>query len=654
MKKYTHSVIARKTLIPVMIVMLVLICLFSTLSYKYVNNMVKNEQKKTLREIADSMILMIDDIKENSNDATYVSEFEKIAQLLCTTHDIDYICLFVPDLDNDTVLYKSIVYNPDYPNIPEDSLSYYQIPVSYKLLDEEKEVLTGKQKYTYINYQNMLDVSLSSIIRVQLPSGSNALASIEKEYTPINKRISKILVFQLCFIVFVNLLCCAVFYIVIRKYVSKPAGIISEAMNKFITDEQHSLIKMPESGKDEFSSINRAFNKMADDIDYYIKNISNQKAEIDIAAKIQQGLLPKSKSFFNGCQIRTMMKPAKEIGGDLYDYLELDDDNCLVMIADVSGKGVSAAVFMTATLVMLRQFARLKMQPSEILKNTNRELSANNPFMLFVTAFVGIYNNKTMKFTYSNAGHNYPYLIDNHNVTLLNGSTGTVLGLFEDEQYEQTTVQLNTGDSLFLYTDGVNEAVNDKHEFFGIDRLEKCLADYKPNHQESLIDYINGKVHGFTVNAAQNDDITMLSLTSELQNIITLSPDKQEFEKIKAVIMNSNIPQNLKLPLCLTSEEIFVNICSYAFENTDGERIIKFSLYQSDHIEVSFEDNGIKYNPLENDLTNPDEYDVDNQIGGLGKVIIFGIADDINYEYKNNRNILTIKKYKEEKEDDIE
>ncbi len=652
MKKFTHSIIARKTIIPVLAVMFVNILVFSVLSYQYVNNMVKNEQKKSLKEIADTLTILIEDIHETEDDTIYIKEYEKIAMLLCNTHDIDYMALFVPDMENNEVLYKSIVYNPAFYYQPEDSLEDVREPQPYKLLEEEKDVLFGKQKYAFVNYINRSDVSLSSIVRVQLPSGALALASIEKEYSNINERINQIQFFQLFFIVFLILFSCAVFYIVIRKYVSKPAVIISEAMNKFITEDQHSLMKMPENGKDEFSIINRAFNKMADEIDNYIKNISSQKAEMDIASKIQKGLLPESKSFFRGCQIRTLMRPAKEIGGDLYDYLELDEDHILVMIADISGKGVSASVFMAATLVMLRQFARLKMQPYEILENTNKELSANNPLLLFVTAFVGIFNNKTMQFTYSNAGHNFPYLLSDHKVIELNGSHGTVIGMFEDEQYTQTTVSLKPGDTLFLYTDGVNEAINTENKFFGISSLEECLTHYKPNHKESLIEFTDRKIHEFTKSSPQNDDITMLTLTSENQNIINLQPDEHEFERIKALILQSNIPTEIKLPLCLAAEEIFVNICSYAFCNFEGEKTIQFSLNFSDHIEISFEDNGEKYNPFENNLTDVENYDIDNQIGGLGKTIIMGIADDISYQFKNNKNILTIRKYKKENADD--
>lgn len=651
MKKYTRSVIARKTIIPVFAMIIVLISIFLTLSYRYVNNMVKTEQRNSLKEIAEIMTIMIDDINEE-DDVEFVKDYDVISKNIANTHDIDYISLFIPDIEKDTVLYKSIVYSPDYQLQPEDTLAHVKDPVSYKLTEDERKVLSGKEKYAFINYDNLFATALSSIIRVELPSGSVALVSIEKEFTSINDKISKIFMYQLLFIVFVSLLSCAVFYIVIRKYVSKPAKVVSQAMDQFISDDQHKLIKMPENGKDEFSTINRAFNKMADDIDYYVKNISSQKAEIDIASKIQTGLLPKSKSFFNGCQIRTIMKPAREIGGDLYDYLELDDDHSLVMIADVSGKGVSAAVFMTATLVMLRQFARLKMKPSEILKNTNKELSENNPQMLFVTAFVGIYNNKTMELTYSNAGHNHPYIVSDNSISILKESNGTVLGLFKDEEYTETTVSMKHGDSLFLYTDGVNEAINSKNEFFGIDSLEKCLAEYKPNYKESLIEFVDKTVHAYTENAVQNDDITMLTLTSEIQNRITLSPDTKNFEKIKEIILNSIIPQNIKLPLCLVAEEMFVNICSYAFKGIEGEKIINFSLNLSDHIDITFEDNGVEYNPLENDLTDVENYDIDNQIGGLGKTIIFGISDDIKYEYKNNKNVLRIRKYKEENNDD--
>lgn len=641
------SVIARKTIIPVFFVFLILIGLLCFFNYTYVSNLIKGERENELGQISDYIVERVKEF-DTSDDIIFINEFKELSYSVCNSFDVDYICMFEPDTENNTLTYKSIVYSPSYKSDTSGTANlFFNGPISYTLGNDEIKVLNGTDRISFVTYQNKYDISLSGLICVVLPSGSRTLVSIEKEFNAISAQVNRIIRIQAEFIIAVYLLTCILFYIVIRKYVSKPAGIVSNAMNSFVSNGHRNFTKMDESRNDEFGLINKSFNKMAEELDAYVENLSQQKAEIDIASKIQKGLLPEEKNLYNGCRIRALMKPAKNIGGDLYDYLELDDENTLVTIADVSGKGVSAAVFMAATLIILRQFARLKMSPQEILINTNNELSKKNPLMLFVTAFVGIYNSREKKLTYSNAGHNNPYVISNGRIKILDNARGTVLGLFEDEQYNEEVINMQPGDTLFLFTDGVNEAVNKNKEFYGMERLEKSLSTYNPKNGISLIKYIENKLSEYSDGPEQNDDITMLTLTAEDQTIINLKPENTDFIKIKNAILSSNIPDKFKLKLCLAAEEIFVNICSYAFENTTGEKILTFGLKTSDRIEVSFEDNGIPYNPTENDLTDIETYDAEAQTGGLGKIIAFGIADSVRYEYEDGKNKLKLIKYTE-------
>ncbi len=641
------SVIARKTIIPVFFLFLILTGLLCLFNYTYVSNLIKGERKNELGQISDYIIERTEEF-DTSDDTMFINKFNELSYSVCSSFDVDYICMFEPDTEKDTLTYKSIVYSPSYKSDTSGTADlFFNGPLNYALREEEIKVLKGTEKISFVTYQNKYDISLSGLICVELPSGSRTLVSIEKEFNAISEQVNRIIRIQAEFIIAVFLLTCILFYIVIRKYVSKPAGIVSNAMNNFVSNGHRNFTKMDETGNDEFGLINKSFNKMAEELDAYVENLSQQKAEIDVASKIQIGLLPEEKNLYNGCRIRAFMKPARNIGGDLYDYLELDEENTLVTIADVSGKGVSAAVFMAATLIILRQFARLKMSPQEILINTNNELAKKNPLMLFVTAFVGIYNSREKKLTYSNAGHNNPYLISNGKIKTLDNARGTVMGLFDDEQYIEETVNMNPGDTLFLYTDGVNEAVNNNKEFFGIDRLEKFLSTYSPRNGISLIKYIANKLSEYSNGTEQNDDITMLSLTAEDQTIINLKPENTDFNKIKDTILSSSIPDKFKLKLCLAAEEIFVNICSYAFEKSTGEKILTFGLKTSDRIEVSFEDNGIPYNPTENDLTDIETYDAEEQTGGLGKIIAFGIADSVRYEFKDGKNKLKLIKYTE-------
>lgn len=645
------SVIARKTIIPVFFIFLILIGILFFFNYTYVNNLIKNDRANELSQISDYLLEKTALITAEDDDA-FIDEFKEITYSICKSFDVDYICMFEPDTDKNTVAYKSIVYSPLYKSDTSGTKDrFFNGPLSYTLRNDEIKVLNGNDRISFVNYQNKYDISLSAIIRVILPSGTKTLVSIEKEFNAISAKVNRIIRIQAEFVIIVYLLTCMLFYVVIRKYVSKPAGIVSNAMNNFVSNGHQNFSMMDESRNDEFGLINKAFNKMASELDSYVDNLSKQKAEIDIASKIQKGLLPEEKSHYNGCRIRALMKPAKNIGGDLYDYLELDEENTLITIADVSGKGVSAAVFMAATLIILRQFARLKMSPKDILFNTNNELLNKNPLMLFVTAFVGIYNNKKKTFTYSNAGHNNPYILSKGQFKVIDNARGTVMGLFENEQYSQQTIALEPGDSLFLFTDGVTEAVNKNNEFFGMERLEKTLETYSVKQGISLISHIANTLSEYSDGPQQNDDITMLTLTAEDQITVDLKPETTDFVKIKNTIISSGIPHEMKLRLCLAAEEIFVNICSYAFKECTQEKTITFGLKNSDRVEVIFSDNGIPYNPTENDLTDIESYDAEAQTGGLGKIIAFGIADKVSYEFKNGKNILRLIKYTETEND---
>lgn len=640
------SVIARKTILPVLFTFLVLLGILFAFNYRYINNLITTDKNSELGQLSEYMLDQVKKINAE-DDLSYIKAFKDLSLQICSSFDVDYICLFEPNLSNGTISYKAITYSPQYgkDTAYTDSI-LLNGPVEYALGDNEIEVLNGNSDICFTKYRNRYDFSLSSLISVELPSGARNLVTIEKEISAVNHTINRVVRIQAEYILFVFILVCAIFYIVIRKYVSEPAGLISNAMDSFTSKGHGNFTKMDESRNDEFGLINRSFNKMASDLDKYVDNLSKQKAEIDIASKIQKGLLPNEKSFYNGFRMRAMMTPAKDIGGDLYDYLELDDQNTLVTIADVSGKGVSAAVFMAATLMELRQFARLKMSPKEILKNANEELINKNPLMLFVTAFVAIYNKQNKTLTYSNAGHNYPYVVSNGKIKMLDQAKGTVIGLFEDETYEEEVIKLLPGETLFMYTDGVNEAVNGKQEFFGLDNLEKALQSYSSAYGHSLVRYISSKLEEFSENTEQNDDITMLTLTAEDQITVNLKPQTSDFEIIKNTILSADVPAECKLPLCLASEEIFVNICSYAFKDIETEKQIAFSLRTSDRIEISFEDNGIPYDPTQSNLTDLDTYDTELQTGGLGKAIAFSIADKVIYEYKNGKNILIFYKYK--------
>ena len=250
--------------------------------------------------------------------------------------------------------------------------------------------------------------------------------------------------------------------IVLYFRVSKPLKRISGRMKNFVSQKGAFFEKLPVKGKDEIAEMSNSFNNMAEDIDRFITDLSElnrQKAELNIAKNIQRGLLEKPDFENENVTINASMVAAKIVGGDLYDYCALDNGNIFVSIADVSDKGVTAALFMARAVTMLHQYAKLSYSPSKILYEYNNSLAKHNPNLMFITTFAAIYNPKTKVLTYSNAGHNVPYIISD-TLIKLDDEIGSAAGVFEDEAYPEFEIKLNDGDMLFLYTDGVTDAQN--------------------------------------------------------------------------------------------------------------------------------------------------------------------------------------------------
>ena len=245
------------------------------------------------------------------------------------------------------------------------------------------------------------------------------------------------------------------------------------------------------------------------------------EAELNVASNIQRDMLPNIFPAFperSEFDVYATMDPAKEVGGDFYDFFMIDQTHLAIVIADVSGKGVPAALFMVIAKTIIRNQAQSSLSPAEIFSRANEQLIENNGEGLFVTAYLGILDLRTGVLTYTNAGHNPP-LLRQHDGAFewLKLRPGFVLAGMEGMRYKEFQVTLAPGDMLFLYTDGVTEATNAAQELYGEKRLEEALntADAKNLDPNQLLPYIKAKVTDFVAGAPQADDITMLCLQFE-------------------------------------------------------------------------------------------------------------------------------------------
>ena len=240
--------------------------------------------------------------------------------------------------------------------------------------------------------------------------------------------------------------------------------------------------------------------------------------ELNIASQMQQSILPTQFPRGPDFQVYASMTPARNVGGDFYDIVHLEDNRIGVAIADVSDKGVPAALYMMSSRTLLKGAAIGCESPSQVLDEVNSLLQDDSDTGMFVTLFYGIYDPATNEFTYANGGHNPPLIVHaDGSSTVLAMTGGVALGVVPSIQYEQTTVAVSPGDTILLYTDGITDATNEEGEFFGLERLQATFAGNPPRDSRAANDAVFEALQNFVGDAAQADDITCLALSrSEL------------------------------------------------------------------------------------------------------------------------------------------
>jgi len=277
------------------------------------------------------------------------------------------------------------------------------------------------------------------------------------------------------------------------------------------------------SSENEIQELAEDFSSMVLELEHhmdYIKNITAEKerigAELSLATKIQADMLPSIFPAFpnrNEFDIYASMTPAKEVGGDFYDFFLVDDDHLCLVMADVSGKGVPAALFMMASKSILQNNAMLGKSPAEILRDTNNTICVSNKEDMFVTVWLGILEISTGKLLAANAGHEYPVTREpDGEFALFKDEHGFVIGGMEDVEYKEYEIRLSPGSKLFVYTDGVPEATNREEKMFGTDRMIDALNRNTEAAPQEVLENIRKAVDTFVEEAEQFDDLTMLCL----------------------------------------------------------------------------------------------------------------------------------------------
>lgn len=419
---------------------------------------------------------------------------------------------------------------------------------------------------------------------------------------------------------------------------------------------------------DEVQVLAESFAKLSRRTVSYVEEITKITAEkerigteLGMATSIQASQLPSIFPPFpdrREFEIYASMDPAKEVGGDFYDFFLVDDQHMAMVMADVSGKGVPAALFMMIAKILIKNRVLNGDSPAVVLSKVNDQLLEGNDAKMFVTVWLGILDLTTGKGIAANAGHEHPAVCrKGGQYELVKYRHSPAIGAIDKLRFREHEFELQPGDSLFVYTDGVPEAENADQELFGTDRMLQALNKDPGASPKKILSNVMEGINAFVMNATQFDDITMLCMKyngrpgSEEYHMkeLVIEARKENLGKVLAFVdeqmVSSGCSMKDQMLVDLSVEELFINVASYAYAPGTGDAVIRVMTKENPRrISITISDRGMPYNPLEKEDPDVTLSAEERKIGGLGVFMVKKSVDDIHYEYKYGQNIVTIEK----------
>ena len=442
-------------------------------------------------------------------------------------------------------------------------------------------------------------------------------------------------------------------YILIKRVIINNLELINATLGRITQGDLN--VKVDVRSSREFSCLSDDINSTVSTLKRYIAEAAARiDKELEYAKQIQLSALPTNFPKDEDYGIYAQMIAAKEVGGDFYDFYKLNDNTVAFLAADVSGKGIPAAMFMMTAKTIIKDLAESGMAVNDIFTKANEKLCENNESGMFVTAWMGILDLKTGNLTFANAGHNPPLIKRaNGSFEYLKTRAGFVLAGMEGVRYRVGELTLNHGDRVFLYTDGVPEATNGDNQLYGEDRLLTFMNQNADTDAVSLLPLLKANIDEFVGDAPQFDDITMLMFDYKLQEGDTHMTEKIFPAKIEALsdvlgFVDQNLeacecPMKTQMAICVAIEEVFVNVANYAYGDGEGDMTLGIGFDEASRdITFRMTDKGVPFDPLKKpdpDITLSAE---DREIGGLGIFITKKTMDSVTYAYENGENILTM------------
>ena len=498
-----------------------------------------------------------------------------------------------------------------------------------------------------------------------LDAQGNAIAEIQYilDMAEVRAYLNSVLIRMLEISFIITILSLLGYVVFVRKAVIVPIGRLA-SFTQEITDasgitEKRSNIRTG----DEIESLSNSFNYMLDELGVYIDNLSSVTAEkerigaeLNIATQIQADMLPRIFPAFpdrNEFDLFASMHPAKEVGGDFYDFFLVDDDHIALVMADVSGKGVPAALFMVIAKTLIKNRAQLGETPAEILKNVNEQLCEGNEAELFVTVWLAVIEISTGKGVAANAGHEHPVIrrADGKYELVVYRHSPAVAAM-EGIRFREHSFELHPGDRLFVYTDGVPEATDAQNKLFGTERMLEALNEDPDADPRALLANVQKGIDAFVGDAPQFDDITMMGFSyfgpkkdKELTLDATVDNLQTVLAFVDAELEAMDCPMKTQMQIDVAVEEIFVNIAHYAYAPETGSATLRLETSSDPkRVTITFFDRGMPYDPLARPDPDVTLSAQNREIGGLGIFMVKKSMDEVRYAHEDGQNILTIEK----------
>lgn len=388
------------------------------------------------------------------------------------------------------------------------------------------------------------------------------------------------------------------------------------------------------------------------------------ESELNIGRDIQMRMLPMEFPAFpnrSEFDVHAALHPAREVGGDFYDFFLIDEDRFCFGVGDVSGKGVPSALFMAMTKTLIKSRASNDGSPASILTHVNDEMAVNNESAMFVTIWLGILDLVSGRVTYCNAGHNPPYLRRaGGSLERLAVRHGPVVGAMEGMVYGESTLELGRGDAFLLYTDGVTEAMDPDRNLYEEHRLVSALEPQDEGKPEELVRVTVDDVWEFQSDAEQADDITVLALQwfgsaeGDDRRTFAMALRTQNAEIARAVgafeafAAEHSLSSTVRRTVNVVLDELLSNAIAYGFiGNEDGHIEIEVEL-KPDRLAITIADDGEPFNPFGTQAPNTDLSVEDRPIGGLGIHLVRQMMDEVGYKRQTDRNVVMLAKMLEQ------